>query len=329
MTAHDVVARVRRVSKIKQVGHAGTLDPMATGVLPVAVGKACRLLRFLADDKTYVADVLFAAASDTDDVEGRVTRLSNYLPSLEEINDLLPQFLGEIDQVPPIYSAVHIQGERAYNLARRGETDLVIPTRRVQVFTIEVLGYQKGSGLRQKFKNEQSDEFAQDLEKMDFVELRLRIHCGSGTYIRSIARDIGAKLGSAACLSSLIREQAGRFNIKEAISLEFLQEQTPDSLAEFVIPPEQVLSLPSVEIADLDTARRLLCGQLIDFDAEPGGANHQSELNAYWMVTHNKKTVAICSWTACQADESSAQHGTRTMRRTLKPEVVLANANTI
>lgn len=324
MTAHDLVARVRRVSKLKQVGHAGTLDPMATGVLPIAIGKACRLLRFLEDDKTYLAGILFGAASDTDDVEGKITRVSDCLPSLEDIEKLLPNFLGSIDQVPPNYSAVHIQGERAYRLARRGETEIEIPSRRVQIFSIEVLGYHAGEGLLQKFKQAQAEFSTEEIERMRFTELQLRIHCGTGTYIRSIARDLGALSGSAACLSSLIREQAGSFKLGNSIDLETLLSQTPQSLATLVLPPEKVLSLASMEIAARETARRLLCGQLVDIGAALI-AEANTDAEAYVMITHGKKAIAICSQLAAQ-DESQPSE-TRTIRRTLKPEVVLADAN--
>lgn len=297
MTAHDVVARVRRASKMKQVGHAGTLDPMATGVLPVAIGKACRLLRFLSDDKTYLAGVLFAASTDTDDVEGKILRTSDRIPSLEEIKKSLSQFLGEIDQIPPVYSAVHIQGERAYRLARRGDTDIAIPARRVQVFSIESLGYQKNTGLLQKFKQDQEADLDPDaIKNLEFAELQLRIHCGTGTYIRAIARDLGQSLGSAACLSSLVREQAGSFNLAHAINLDDLAAMSPEMIEQALLPPERVLALPSLEITDRATVRRLLCGQLIKFsEIEAGSAERAKSISKHIPWSHTMGKQSLCA----------------------------------
>lgn len=238
MTAHDVVGRVRRITGIKQVGHAGTLDPMATGVLPIAIGKSCRLLRFLQDDKVYRAGILFGQSTDTDDIEGKVISTSEVIPSLAQIEEALPSFTGKISQRPPAYSAVHIDGERLYKLARKGELPAEIPLRHVTVFSIEQLSF------------------------TDSV-LELRIHCSTGTYIRSIARDLGEKLGTVACLCSLERERAGGFAVDASAELEKLAEA--DAFVQKLIAPETKIDLPLLEL-DADEYRRLGFGQIVSLN---------------------------------------------------------------
>ncbi|MBI2810525.1 MAG: tRNA pseudouridine(55) synthase TruB [Candidatus Melainabacteria bacterium] len=140
ITSHDVINKVRRLIGVKQVGHGGTLDPLAEGVLPVAVGAACRLLRFLPQDKTYVAEILLGQQTTTDDIEGDTIKSAEvHAISREDIENALAQFSGEIDQVPPNYSAIHIDGKRAYELARAGNTAVEIKPRRVTIFKLEIL----------------------------------------------------------------------------------------------------------------------------------------------------------------------------------------------
>jgi tRNA pseudouridine55 synthase len=171
-TSHDCVARVRRLLKMKKVGHAGTLDPAATGVLPIACGKATRLLQYLPNDKAYKATVRFGISTATDDLEGEIIA-SQSCPdlSLDKITPILPQFIGKISQIPPSYSAIQIDGKRLYDLARKGEV-IEAPMRIVEVFKIDVLAWREG----------------------EFPELDIKIACGTGTYIRAIARDLGIML---------------------------------------------------------------------------------------------------------------------------------------
>lgn len=316
MTAHDVVARVRRFARIKQVGHAGTLDPMARGVLPIALGRATRLLRFLQDDKVYKAAILFGQCTDTDDIEGKVLATSEAIPSEIEIAAALPKFTGEIEQKPPIYSAIHIDGERLYNLARRGEVPAEIPSRRVTVHSIEALGF---SGKT----------------------LELRIHCSSGTYIRSIARDLGHALGTYACLSALERERHGPFGLAEANSLEKIESASSNSsLADLFLAVEGKIDLPAVELDD-DQFRRLGFGQRVRlpfvgttpcFARLEQESNLKSDLNSehesdskeegqYAMAMHNGKLAAVCL--VLPADEKQMLSDSSSRIVELKPEVVL------
>jgi tRNA pseudouridine55 synthase len=191
-TSFDVVRRVRQVSAIRRVGHGGTLDPFATGLLVLGLGPATRLMRFLAEgEKTYVARVRFGFETDTDDRTGRRTRSASRLPTTTELESALAEFTGRISQVPPRFSAVHVQGERSYRRALRGE-DAPPPAREVEVHSMRLV----------EVRADRAD---------------LEIVCGGGTYIRSLARDLGRRLGSAACLEELRRTRVGRFRVEDAV----------------------------------------------------------------------------------------------------------------
>ncbi|HVW01634.1 MAG TPA: tRNA pseudouridine(55) synthase TruB [Planctomycetaceae bacterium] len=205
--AIDPIARWVRPDKC---GHAGTLDPLAEGVLVVCVGKATRLISCIQEQSmVYRATFLLGQTSDTDDITGEVQiNASAPVPSRADIEHVLPQFVGAIEQVPPQYSAVHVEGQRAYALARRGETaDLAART--VQVDRIDLLDYVP-------------------------PRLDLEIECGSGTYIRSIGRDLGQRLGCGALMSELVRTRIGPFDAGSAVCLEDL---TPENLSAHLQPP--------------------------------------------------------------------------------------------
>ncbi len=238
MTAHDVVAAVRRITKVKQVGHAGTLDPLATGVLPVAVGKACRLLRFLSSTKVYLAEIQLGLKTDTDDIEGETIATTEVTALPEEILQAFASFSGVQRQIPPLYSAVHVGGKRLYQLARAGITPENIPEREVFIESLEVVAL-KGNILT------------------------ARIKCSSGTYIRSIARDLGDKLKTGGCLRSLVREKAGPFPISQSLSLEQLQAAADSGkLEEMVINPLIVLTCHQVQLSQ-QQAKQLRQGQTV------------------------------------------------------------------
>ncbi len=202
-TSHDCVAKVRKLLRLKRVGHAGTLDPAATGVLPIALGKATRLLQYLPGDKAYNATIRFGIQTTTDDLQGEVIA-SRACPELklEDIKDLLPKFLGKINQIPPSYSAIQVDGKRLYDLARQGIA-VEAPVRTVEIFSIEVL----------------------DWRPSEFAELDVAIACGAGTYIRSIARDLGAALDVGGTLAALQRTVSSGFNLANSISIEALEAQ--------------------------------------------------------------------------------------------------------
>jgi len=239
-TSHDCVAKVRYLLKTKRIGHGGTLDPAATGVLPLAIGRATRLLQFLNPDKAYRATIRFGVATTTDDLEGDiVTQQPTPELTLATVAAALPKFEGQIQQVPPIYSAIQVQGQRLYQLARQGKS-VDIPSRTVRVDRIEILAWRPG----------------------DFPELDVAIACGPGTYIRAIARDLGLSLKTGATLARLIRTQSSGFHLDNGLTLEQLVNQIQAGTF-CPIPPE--LGLQHLEAVTLstDAAKRWCQGQKI------------------------------------------------------------------
>lgn len=200
MTSFGVVARVRRVlsqqlGKKAKVGHTGTLDPFATGLMIIVTGKECRnAMSYSKLDKVYEATFRLGQTSSTGDPEGELTNISDLRPSKEAVEAALAQFRGEIKQRPPIFSAIKINGRRAYDMARKGET-VEIPERQVTVFSLELLDY-------------------------SYPDVRIRTHVSSGTYIRSLAVDIGAVLGTGAYCAELRRTKVAEYDVLEALDLE-------------------------------------------------------------------------------------------------------------
>ena len=215
MTSRDVVNVVQRIVKPVKVGHAGTLDPMATGVLLVALGKATKLIsRLQQSPKTYVADFVLGQRSDTDDATGAVENVpTEAVFTAQQVEDALQTFVGTIEQVPPAFSAVKVNGQRAYTKARRGE-DVTLKAKPVTVYGIQ-------------------------LQQFDWPRLRVTIECGSGTYIRSIARDLGTQLGCGGLMSALERTAIGRFSVEDAIDPQSL---SADNLASQLANPIDVVA---------------------------------------------------------------------------------------
>lgn len=200
MTSHDVVSRVRRKFRMKRVGHAGTLDPLATGVLVVLLGKATKLFhQFEAFDKAYRATLLLGTKTTTADIEGKVIEQRPYehftRPQVEKVFD---EFVGEMDQVPPMVSAVKMNGKRLYQLARQG-IEVRRPARRIVIKKLQILSYQ--------------------LPRIEFY-----LECSKGTYVRKLAEDIAQQLDSVACITEIQRTRVGPFKIEEAVSLDDLTE---------------------------------------------------------------------------------------------------------
>lgn len=215
MTSRQIVTLVQRRVKPTKVGHAGTLDPLASGVLLVAVGSATRLIPDAQRlPKTYDAEFQFGRSSDGDDLEGEVREHPELpVPTDVDVKGVLPEFVGEIDQIPPRYSAVKVGGHRAYHLARKGH-DVSLNSRKVRIDQVELLEY-------------------------TFPRLRVRISCGSGTYIRALGRDLAERLGTKAIMSSLVRTAIGPFQISESIDCDRLQAEP---LERHLHSPLQVLS---------------------------------------------------------------------------------------
>lgn len=237
-TSHDCVAKLRRLLKTKKIGHGGTLDPAATGVLPIAVGRATRLLQYLPGDKAYRAVVQLGITTDTDDLDGTVlTRtLADHLTQAT-VSAQLSHFQGKIQQIPPMYSAVHVDGQRLYDLARKGNIDPVnVPTRHVTVHHINVVDWQSGEAPR----------------------ITLEINCGTGTYIRSIARDLGENLGVGGTLASLLRIQSSGFTLETSMPLAALLEQSEP--IQLITPAVALEHLPVIVLSS-DAGRRWCLGQ--------------------------------------------------------------------
>ena len=240
-TSHDVVAILRRITKIKQIGHTGTLDPFAEGVLPVCIGKATRLIEYLKDDKAYKGIVQLGSSTTTYDIEGEEVNSSDKRVKISEIETALKDFQGEIEQVPPIYSALKVNGKKLYEYAREGK-EVEIKSRKVCISEIKLLNF--------------------DEEKMT---TELYIACSKGTYIRSIANDLGKKLGTYGHLIKLVRVQAGEFKIENSVKLEELD--SVEKINTQLINPLDYLDYPQLEISDIQ-AERIKNGMTIDLEIQ-------------------------------------------------------------
>ncbi len=219
MTSHDVVARVRKVLKQKRVGHAGTLDPAASGVLPICVGQGTRVAEYLSESgKEYHATIVFGVETETYDAEGQITRTaSTDTLNLSAIEQALGQFLGPQMQVPPRYSAIKIQGQAAYKRARAGE-ELTLAARPIEFFRLEIVDWQT-------------------------PVLTLDVACSKGTYIRSLAYDLGRVMGCGAHLGGLVRTRSGPFRLEESITLEELATACEQGqVARYAQPADRALA---------------------------------------------------------------------------------------
>jgi tRNA pseudouridine55 synthase len=301
MTSHDVVARVRRATGHRRVGHTGTLDPFATGVLVVLVGRATRLAQFLSGaEKEYEATFRLGYATDTGDGTGqRVTSFTTETQRHTEIHregieSAMASLRGEIEQTPPMYSAKKVGGKKLYELARRGE-EIERKSVRVKISEFEAVA---SNGV----PNENDD---------GTTDLRVRVVCSAGTYIRTLAEDFGKQLGVGAHVSELRRTRAGEFMISDAITLERLHEAAQaGSLDQVLISPDAALSfLPGVQL-EVDEVRRV--GQGIDFQVAEPNAEPCPHGQRVRMRDSNGQLIAVGIY-----DEE---------RKTVHPQVVIVNA---
>ncbi len=240
MTSTQAVGAVRRLFEAQKAGHAGTLDPLATGILPIALGEATKTVPFAVDgEKAYRFTVRFGAETDTDDAEGKVVRSSGVLPTLEDIENVLPDFMGEISQVPPAFSAIKVDGNRAYDLARAGEV-VELDARWIVVEDLRLI------------------------DMPDASTVVLEAECGKGTYVRALARDIGRTLGSAAHVIGLRRTRVGSFNEEVSVQLTALQEAAEaGDIGQLLQPVEAALSdIPGLSVGPND-AMSLSRGQAV------------------------------------------------------------------
>lgn len=222
-TSFDVVAKMRGILKIKKMGHTGTLDPDATGVLPVCIGNGTKLVELFSDhEKEYIAELRLGVATDTQDLSGEILKTSPVEVSCEEIREAVLSFVGEYMQLPPMYSAVKVNGKKLYELAREGK-EVERKVRPVNFREIEILS-------------------------MELPVVKIRVVCSKGTYIRTLCNDIGEKLGCFGAMKSLVRTRVGMFKLEEAITLEELEQyRDAGKLAEIILPPDSIfMHLPAV-----------------------------------------------------------------------------------
>ena len=239
-TSHDVVGKVRRLLQERRVGHAGTLDPMATGVLPVFVGRATRAVEFAMEgEKEYVAGLRLGVVTDTQDITGTVLEERPLFDMHQAVDQVLERFRGELLQVPPMYSALKVKGQKLYELARKG-VEVERPPRRVTIHSLKIL---------------------EQLNNGDYI---LKVRCSKGTYVRTLCHDMGQALGCGAAMSSLRRTEAAGFTIHQAVTMEEAEERG----AALLLPVDRFFAAcPSFTIWDPEQERRCRCGNPL---REPG-----------------------------------------------------------
>jgi len=262
VTSAKCLARVKKIVNCK-CGHMGTLDPLACGVLPVALGQATRLFDIMTEKrKKYIAEFTFGYETDTLDLEGETVHSGGKIPSKQEIIDLLPDFLGKIDQVPPAFSAKCIDGKKSYKLARSGKAVELKP-KKIEIFEIRLL-------------EDKSPAFT------------FEIACGGGTYIRAIARDLGRAAGSYATMTALERTQSGFFTKESSVTVDDIEK---NGFEKYIVSSDEVLSFEKVELEE-SKAIRLLNGLYDDFDLADGRYRVYVK-GVFWGVGNceNKKLV--------------------------------------
>ncbi len=269
MTSHDVVAQVRKLLKQRRVGHAGTLDPAAGGVLPICVGQGTRVAEYLSESgKAYQAEITFGVTTDTYDAEGEVLRTADTSHlTRDTIMASLPHFLGAQMQMPPRYSAIKIQGQPAYKRMRAGE-EIALEARPIHIYQLDLLSWQA-------------------------PRLQLAVECSKGTYIRSLAYDLGEYMGCGAYLSALTRTRSGPFTLAESLTLEqlaTLQEQ--GQLEHAIVPADRALAHYPALALDAVSAERVLHGNAFHFSIAP------AELAR--VYDDKGQFIAIATWDATQ-----------------------------
>jgi len=266
MTSRDVVNRVQRLTGIRKCGHAGTLDPMATGVLVVCIGRATRLVSYIQKmKKRYRAEFRFGLSSDTDDIEGELSPVLNFpFPDESGLRTALAEYLGEIEQIPPQYSAVKVKGQRAYRMAREG-ISVELQPRTVSIRRFDLLSY----------------------EPPDWEAL---IECGSGTYVRSLGRDLGLQFRCGAVMTCLCREAIGEFALEQALSLEELEQR---NWKECLLPLRSAVSeLPEIH-CNRSQAENIRHGKAVPFSeiSVPEDLSQEAQIA---MIDPEERLLAIC-----------------------------------
>ena len=271
LTSHDCVNRLRKIYGIKKVGHGGTLDPLVTGVLPIAIGDATRLISYLKGSKAYKGIIQLGVTTETDDIQGKVIKSASWpLISKDKLNDLLDIFRGEILQKPPIFSSIHLKGERAYKKARRGENFDLTP-RQITINNLKLISWSQTKG-----------------------ELEVDIDCSTGTYIRSLARDIGEKIGCGAYLKNLRRTKAYGFNENHSIFLPEKAEYYPEKNKPKLLNPKLFLShLPSLNLITEEEEISWRSGRKINFQSSIKVLNLIEENNIEESKSENNRILVF------------------------------------
>ena len=265
-TSFDCVAVLRKLTREKKIGHTGTLDPQATGVLPICIGKATRLLEFMdSAPKTYVCGCTLGLETDTQDIWGSVLcdrRPETASVTRENVEEVLRSFEGEIEQKPPVFSAIKVNGKKLYEYAREGR-EVDIPVRKVTVHSIRLLDW---SGPEEPFTFE--------------------VVCSRGTYVRSICHDLGQMPGCGACMSSLVRTQTCGYSIEKAVSMDDLKQMTAEQIESLLDPPETAVShLPRLELNEEQA--RLFC------NGNPIWSQHLQLSDELQSVFYSNKLIGI------------------------------------
>lgn len=259
-TSHDVVAKLRGVLHERRIGHSGTLDPLATGLLVVFVGRATRAVEFAeADSKEYLAGLRLGVSTDTQDITGNIVAESAALPDEAALREALGRFIGDIEQIPPMYSAIKIGGKKLYELARRGESVERAP-RKITVSAIDIAG-------------------------RDGDDYILNISCSKGTYVRTLCSAIGEALGCGACMSSLRRTRAGVFSVDDAHSLADIEAAVREGrLSDIILPVDTLFaSFPKLTVSQ-SAAKRLKNGNIIKISAEDGEYKVYSDSDEFLLL---------------------------------------------
>ncbi len=271
ITSHDCVNRLRRVFNIKKVGHGGTLDPSVTGILPIAIGNATRLIDYLEGSKAYTGIIQLGAITDTDDIKGEIIQSKIWpLISKNNLNNLLNNFRGKILQKPPIFSSVHINGERAYKKARRGEKFDLTP-KEVAINKLDLISWSQLKG-----------------------ELVIKVDCSKGTYIRSLARDIGDKIGCGAYLKKLRRTKAFSFNENHSVLLPEKSEYYPENLKPKILNPYNFLKhLSSYRLNSEEDLLSWRSGRKISFQSNIQNLNLSRKKKLEEAIPLNKNILVV------------------------------------
>lgn len=259
-TSHDVVAKLRGVLHERRIGHSGTLDPLATGLLVVFVGRATRAVEFAeADSKEYLAGLRLGVSTDTQDITGNIVAESAALPDEAALREALGRFIGDVEQIPPMYSAIKLGGKKLYELARRGESVERAP-RKITVSAIDIAG-------------------------RDGDDYILNISCSKGTYVRTLCSDIGEALGCGACMSSLRRTRAGVFSVDDAHSLADIEAAVREGrLSDIILPVDTLFaSFPKLTVSQ-SAAKRLKNGNIIKISAEDGEYKVYSDSDEFLLL---------------------------------------------